>query len=775
MKRVLSGILACTMAVLFSIFGYAEETSKPSTPLGEKAFEYISRGDWKMLADSEYYGYLSFTREFRSNSMSMSFLATIDKLIDTGAKPDKEKYMDVLINLIGTYDSENSTDIAKQKEQDNLKGAKEYGEDIIDIAKDSISYFGGSYPAVTEIESYVSHAMEAVYQGKESVENWIETLSELETVIQNYGRYDLFLQTVEENTSDKDLKDACSTLRTSMQKAAKIRMESYNDVKDKNFENWSGAFFSESFFTAVRAIPEYASDDTFQFFVDGADDFLSKVGTLKSSWELGKKIGTLVGNLTVGGENLINRVLEMMALHDINESLRTATLNLQNTFLDSMGTEEEEGLADQYITLLKYVIGCHIRGEYCLYSVVASDAGLLSWFNKQSVQEAEAWYENQAKILSDADAVLDNMVEQAGINFVNQLSNRIQNGLDFEMREENLEFCTSDGILVYTNTIKYPYFIGEGYFEKKLNLKFQNLINEYKSNHKNTDFDEYYNEGLQWSSEGAFPFYDDIEIDVTYNKNGYLSYLEQKISWSGGMHPYQSEKGVIIELRTGEEISYTDIIIGSESQIDSVLNYYMEKTVGKVEPYMLDNLKKYSAFVLTDEGGCFYYNVGDAVDREEIIIPFTNEKSCVILAKDAIQHEKVNENDIDDDKIDLSAYMGTDIIRFTEMIGGMHEQENYSVERVFENDFLSVAGTWKDYSRVDKENPTIFDICISGECEYSLFGLYFGMDKNLAEQYLLSNGWGYDSNSMYKKEEYMLVITSDSDSHLKSIYLYKPL
>lgn len=413
MKRVLSGVLACTMAVLFSIFGYAEETSKPSTPLGEKAFEYISRGDWKMLADSEYYGYLSFTREFRSNSMSMSFLATIDKLIDTGAKPDKENYMDVLINLIGTYDSENSTDIAKQKEQDNLKGAKEYGEDIIDIAKDSISYFGGSYPAVTEIESYVSHAMEVVYQGKESVENWIETLSELETVIQNYGRYDLFLQTVEENTADKDLKDACSTLRTSMQKAAKIRMESYNDVKDKNFENWSGAFFSESFFTAVRDMPEYASDDTFQFFVDGADDFLSKVGTLKSSWELGKKIGTLVGNLTVGGENLINRVLEMMALHDINESLRTATLNLQNTFLDSMGTEEEEGLADQYITLLKYVIGCHIRGEYCLYSVVASDAGLLSWFNKQSVQEAEAWYENQAKILSDADAVLDNMVEQA--------------------------------------------------------------------------------------------------------------------------------------------------------------------------------------------------------------------------------------------------------------------------------------------------------------------------------------------------------------------------
>ena len=38
-----------------------------------------------------------------------------------------------------------------------------------------------------------------------------------------------------------------------------------------------------------------------------------------------------------------------------------------------------------------------IRGEYCLYSVVAEDAGLLSWFNKNSAEEARLWYDDKTK------------------------------------------------------------------------------------------------------------------------------------------------------------------------------------------------------------------------------------------------------------------------------------------------------------------------------------------------------------------------------------------
>ena len=40
-----------------------------------------------------------------------------------------------------------------------------------------------------------------------------------------------------------------------------------------------------------------------------------------------------------------------------------------------------------------------MRGEYCMYSIVANDAGLLSWFNKKSAEEAEQWYYDSCELL----------------------------------------------------------------------------------------------------------------------------------------------------------------------------------------------------------------------------------------------------------------------------------------------------------------------------------------------------------------------------------------
>ena len=61
-----------------------------------------------------------------------------------------------------------------------------------------------------------------------------------------------------------------------------------------------------------------------------------------------------------------------------------------------MGTDTELRLSKEYISLSNYLIGTRIRGEYTMYSIVAKDAGLLSWFNKQSAQEALTWYKNKA-------------------------------------------------------------------------------------------------------------------------------------------------------------------------------------------------------------------------------------------------------------------------------------------------------------------------------------------------------------------------------------------
>src|SRR5699024_9407769 len=110
----------------------------------------------------------------------------------------------------------------------------------------------------------------------------------------------------------------------------------------------------------------------------------------------------------VGGENLINRVLEMMAIYDISIILQDELIETTTAFLENYGTSNGESLVNTYTTFSNYLIGCRIRGEYCLYSVVAGDAGLLSWFNQNSAEEARKWYDNKTlKIL----AIQNNLME----------------------------------------------------------------------------------------------------------------------------------------------------------------------------------------------------------------------------------------------------------------------------------------------------------------------------------------------------------------------------
>ena len=45
----------------------------------------------------------------------------------------------------------------------------------------------------------------------------------------------------------------------------------------------------------------------------------------------------------------------------------------------------------------------------------------------------------------------------------------------------NSEFFTSDGVLFYKNTIEYPYFYDTDIVATKLNQKYQEIINDYKT------------------------------------------------------------------------------------------------------------------------------------------------------------------------------------------------------------------------------------------------------------------------------------------------------
>lgn len=163
------------------------------------------------------------------------------------------------------------------------------------------------------------------------------------------------------------------------------------------------------------------------------------------------------------------------------KSLTVTELSID--FFEKIGTQEEAKSIDQYELFAQYLIGCRIRGEYCLYSIVANDAGLLSWFNKKSAEEAKNWYETKADKILDIQKELlkvkNNKIDYTEIvtsaynNFIIQGDyNKYTESWETPAKEYGMLDINNDGVLElfinseymmeeWSNTLIFTYNINE--------------------------------------------------------------------------------------------------------------------------------------------------------------------------------------------------------------------------------------------------------------------------------------------------------------------------
>lgn len=219
--------------------------------------------------------------------------------------------------------------------------------------------------------------------------------------------------------------------------------------------------------------------------------------------------------------------------------------------------------------------------------------------------------------------------------------------IEYEMKTETIETLLSDGRAYYSNTVNYPFFLGSSDVESELNQRYADMISEFQSHvGDSAEADEAYKERLNdpnldcideyGQKTVPIPFYDDVDSEVIYNERNVLSIKETYSMWSGGMHAYHSEKALNFDISTGKELTYLDILDGTNAEIDAVLRLYLEKFVYSPTEVQIENLKQYTAYTLCDDGLCFYYNVGDAVSRQEIVIPYTSEDTYIITVTDLL-------------------------------------------------------------------------------------------------------------------------------------------
>ena len=144
------------------------------------------------------------------------------------------------------------------------------------------------------------------------------------------------------------------------------------------------------------------SDEAFKFEIDASEKILEYALILNDAWDLGVNIGKLAGNILVGGENLIDRVIEMEALYDISHILQENILTENIQFLIDYNQQKLQVDSVQNLEeMLRFLLATRQRGEYCIWNVVAKDGGMLSYFNYKNKEQANQWYQSQVNILSD--------------------------------------------------------------------------------------------------------------------------------------------------------------------------------------------------------------------------------------------------------------------------------------------------------------------------------------------------------------------------------------
>lgn len=408
MKKIISVILI--FAICFcnlSLVAFAEDVTPQYTDeeknliyqkyiANEHMFNALFNDDtavgyWRMVNNTEENGVLSWSIDAAS------------KIIKE--YPDKQKYAEILSNLIMMQSGNLAEHIATQSEFDDLKDGIDYTMDIVDIAAE---FVGGAHLLET-----ISPIIDAATGGKEVVIDNIEQAKYYQTTIQDYSQSKLLLEAVNKYAKTDELKSVSSSLLKANDTLLKKRLE-YLSETTATIANYDAKFFVENLsFDLLKTADLYQSDETVKWFVDCGNNLADSILSIRSAGQFAFHMTMLAGNIGFGTTNTFNRYQEMKVLADIANAIVEANHNVPTP--PSYDSTDALTTIQTKCNYYKLLITTHARGEYLVYQLLVNDAGVLSNFRalfdafKEPNETTESWYNGQIDVMLKYYDILNNM------------------------------------------------------------------------------------------------------------------------------------------------------------------------------------------------------------------------------------------------------------------------------------------------------------------------------------------------------------------------------
>lgn len=375
----------------------------------------------KVLGEMGNYGYYNIITGIQSTDFintirgpALSFIqgeegkkGFMDWLMDFSShfleeKPDKERYAEIITNLICMQQGELAEQIENQNQFDDLKDGADYAWDVIDIAT---SFAGGvNKDKVKDIMPIIDSA----FSGAEVIAETTSIAKYYQVVLQDYSNSKQFLTAINQYAENEELKDVSAALLSGCDLLLQKRLEHINDSTDILLE-YEATFVIESLGPELLKNTDlYKNNTVIKSFVNTGE----KMSMFLSTATATVKTIVLAGDIGLGTSDIFNRYNEMKTLLDIanalikaNELVNTSNSNLQSSV----------SLIQQKCDYYKMLITVHARGEYISYKIVSEDAKLLSMFSKlfnmfkQPAETPESWYHRHQETLTENHKMIEDI------------------------------------------------------------------------------------------------------------------------------------------------------------------------------------------------------------------------------------------------------------------------------------------------------------------------------------------------------------------------------
>lgn len=368
---------------------------------------FFDEGNHAQLVNCSDAVYMKYANQLRTNpkaELAMLALGLIYGGADYKEKiePNKDQYMLALVNIMRIYESENAASMTQQNQMDNTKDLKDYLFDAVDIEL-GIANVSGIWD---EMKEEARIAISGITQSLADIDEWSKGLAVLETTLQNYEKFDLFLQLVQTN-SDGALKEATTELQAGLSEMMKIRLSAYGELlmgsAEKGALVFKDAIFDQAWMEWMKSIDVSNVSKGYKWLTNYNIFYFDTLQWIA----LGVEIGKLVGNLSMGAEDVLTYVVEIKAVHDISVILESKLEIIMNTFQKD-NTKATETEAQNYITYGNYLISCRLRGQYCMTAIYLQPS-LRNLFSGDTAQNAESLYNrltnNLLSIKKNLDAI----------------------------------------------------------------------------------------------------------------------------------------------------------------------------------------------------------------------------------------------------------------------------------------------------------------------------------------------------------------------------------